>query len=343
MKKILLAVICLACLSVGVLAQATETFDISTFRSPKGWSKQTGPNALLFTTEDKAAGTYCLVTVYKAIPGLGDPKENFSAAWQTVVSEAVTVSNPPTMFRSDNKGDWKVEGGYGPFEKDGEKGVVILYTATGYGKMVNFLVVTNSMSYEPILTAFLESVSFKKPEGSSASSAATPVKAADASPIIGTWGSNAGATITYGDPVAAGMAGYSKNQYTFNADGTYEFVSKTFRMGYDKIILVIENGTYQINGEALTVKPQKSVIQAWSKLNGGDQWGRMLSTQSRKLETVTYKFTKHYFSGIQEWNLVLQADQPTERDGPFSTFTLFPNAWYYKTISPNNPVVELPR
>ena len=149
--------------------------------------------------------------------------------------------------------------------------------------------------------------------------------------------------MSYGDPVAAGMAGYSKDQYTFNADGTYKFVSKTFRMAYDKIILVVENGTYQISGDTLSIKPQKSVIQAWSKLNGGDKWGQMLSTQPRKLEAVTYKFTKHYFSGIDEWNLVLQADQPTERDGPFSTFKLFPNAWYYKPISSNNPVVELPR
>ena len=149
--------------------------------------------------------------------------------------------------------------------------------------------------------------------------------------------------MTYGDPVAAGMAGYTKSQYTLNADGTYIFNSKTFRMGYDKIILVRESGTYQINGDTLSIKPQKSVIQAWSKLNGGDGWGRLLTTQNRKLEPVNYKFTKHYFSGIQEWNLVLQADQPTDRDGPFSTFTLFPNAWYYKTISANNPVIVLPR
>ena len=149
--------------------------------------------------------------------------------------------------------------------------------------------------------------------------------------------------MTYGDPVAAGMAGYGKYQYTFNADGTYNFVAKTFRMSYDKIILVIENGRYEISGDSLSIKPQKSVIQTWSKLNGGDGWGRMLTTQARKLEAVTYKFTRHYFSGIQEWNLVLQADRPTERDGAFSTFTQFSNAWYYKPISANNPAVVLPR
>jgi hypothetical protein len=138
------------------------------------------------------------------------------------------------------------------------------------------------------------------------------------------------------------MAGYSKDQYTLNADGTYTFVSKTFRMSYDKIILIRESGTYKISGNMITIAPKKSVVQAWSKLNGGDGWGRLLSTSTRKLETVTYRFTKHYFSGIQLWNLVLQADTATDRDGPFSNNKLFENAWYYSPISANNPLIELP-
>lgn len=336
MKQLLFAAVCLFFLSFGSFAQSSETFDIATFQPPKGWSKQPGQDSIQFSTADK--DNYCLVTLFKSVPGPGTPKENFDAAWETIVKEAVTVSNSPQMFPSDTKGEWLIAGGFAPFEKNGEKGVAVLYTASGYGKMVNALVLTNTQAYEPAITAFLESISFKKP----AAVAPAPV-AQDENSILGTWGQNLGAHMSYGDPVAAGMAGYSKDQYTFNANGTYTFVSKTFRMAYDKIILVKENGTYQINGDTLSVKPQKSVIQAWSKLNGGDKWGRMLTTQARKLEPVTYKFTKHYFSGIDEWNLVLQADQPTERDGPFSTLKLFPNAWYYKAISANNPVIELPR
>jgi hypothetical protein len=58
---------------------------------------------------------------------------------------------------------------------------------------------------------------------------------------------------------------------------------------------------------------------------------------------VTYRFTKHYFSGIQLWNLVLKADSATDRDGPFSNNKLFENAWYYSPISANNPLIELPK
>ena len=147
----------------------------------------------------------------------------------------------------------------------------------------------------------------------------------------------------YKNPYSVNGYGYSKAQYTFNAGGTYSFVSKTFRMTFDKILLVRESGTYQISGNTLTIAPQKSVIEAWSKRDGTDKWGALLSRQARPLEKVTYKFTRHYFSGIQVWNLVLQAGQATERDGPFSSNTTFSNAWYYAPISQNNTAIELPR
>lgn len=334
MKGPIRLLISLFILSITNFAQGVETFDISSFQPPKGWVKQVGADSVRFSIEDRSGGAFCLISLFKAVPGGSDPKENFDAAWATIVKEAVPVGEPQ-MSPAETKGEWLIEGGFASFEKEGVKGVAILYTATGHGKMVNALVVTNTQAYEAAVTAFLNSISFKKPVEASI------VRPAENS-IVGTWGQNLGAHMTYGDPVAAGMAGYSKDQYTFNADGTYRFVSKTFRMGYEKIIFVAENGTYEISGDQLSIRPQKSVIQAWSKLNGGDGWGRLLSTQPRRLEAVTYKFTKHYFSGIDEWNLVLQADKATERDGPFSTFKLFPNAWYYKPISSNNPVIVPP-
>jgi hypothetical protein len=75
----------------------------------------------------------------------------------------------------------------------------------------------------------------------------------------------------------------------------------------------------------------------------GTKWGRLLTSQNRTFEKVTYQFTRHYFSGIQQWNLVLQADRATERDGPFSISTLFSNAWLYAPITANNPAIDLPR
>lgn len=161
MKNTLLAAVCVLLLSGGLLAQATDSFDIATFKPPAGWKKQTSAEAVMFSTEDN--DNYCLIMLYKSIPGLGTPKENFDAAWSTIVKEAVTVTSAPQMFPSDMKGEWQVAGGFAGFEKDGNKGVAILYTATGFGKMVNALVLTNTQAYEATATAFLESISFKKP------------------------------------------------------------------------------------------------------------------------------------------------------------------------------------
>jgi hypothetical protein len=340
MKRSILVAICLSTLGLSLFAQAPETFDIASFQTPKGWNKQPEQYAVRISTS--AGDDFCLITLFKSLSSLGPAKTNFTAAWETIVKDAVTPTAAPQMSPIENRDGWGILSGYAPFDKDGSKGVAILVNATGFGQMVNVMILTNTQAYEKDITAFLDSINLKRPAVVKQPTT-TQAPAPSENSIIGTWGQNVGASMTYGDAVAAGTAGYGKYQYTFNADGTYNFVAKTFRMSYDKIILVIENGTYEISGDTLSIKPQKSVIQGWSKLNGVDNWGRMLTTQARKLEPVTYKFTKHYFSGIQEWNLVLQADRTTERDGPFSTFTQFPNAWYYKPISANNPVVVLPR
>jgi hypothetical protein len=341
MKRSILVAFCLSCLALNSFAQSADTFDLATFRSPNGWNKQASENSVQISTA--SGDNFCLITLFKALPALGTPNENFDASWNTIVKDVVTVASSPQMSSIENKDGWEILSGFAPFDKDGTKGVAVLVTGSGFGKMVNLLILTNTQAYEKDIAAFLDSVTLKKPAVIMPSPSQPQPQAPAENSILGTWGQNVGASMTYGDPVSAGMAGYGKYQYTFNPNGTYTFVAKTFRMSYDKIILVVENGTYQITGDTLAIRPQKSVIQAWSKLSGGDGFGRMLSSQARKLEPVTYKFTKHYFSGINEWNLVLQTDRPTERDGAFSTFTLFPNAYYYKPISGNNPKIELPR
>jgi len=69
-------------------------------------------------------------------------------------------------------------------------------------------------------------------------------------------------------------------QYTFTANGSYTCNIKTFDPLLNSILLGRENGTYQIAGTNLTINPQRSVLEEWSKINGGDNWGRLLKTQN---------------------------------------------------------------
>jgi hypothetical protein len=148
--------------ATGMYAQK-QTFDIITYTPPKGWKKQTTESAVQFTKQDAANGAYCIITLMKSLASGGNSKENFDAAWETVVKEMVKVSTAPEMQPVVTEDGWEAQSGYAPFEADSAKGVVILVTSSGYEKMVNILVMTNTDVYEKEMTAFLESVSFKKP------------------------------------------------------------------------------------------------------------------------------------------------------------------------------------
>ncbi len=165
MKQILALFLCLVAFSITVPAQHSDTFDIASFQPPKGWHKQATPNSIQLSTEDKANGSYCLITLFKSLPGTNNSRENFDAAWQTVVMGMVNVSTAPQMASPATDDGWEIQSGFSPFEKGGEKGIAMLVTASGFGKMVNVLILTNTQAYEQNISAFLESISLKKPVG----------------------------------------------------------------------------------------------------------------------------------------------------------------------------------
>ena len=314
-----------------------QTFDISTYTVPKGWVKQPSEAAIQFSKEDAAKGTYCMITLYNAVPGTANSKENFDLAWASLVKEMVTVSTAPEMQPVATENGWEAQSGYAPFESEGTKGVVMLVTSSSSSKMVNIIILTNTNEYEKEMTAFLESVSLKKSE-TTIQQIQTPAANNNNTAVIGTWGISV--VVPYRS-ATEGTAGSNVRQYTFNANGTYSFYIKTFKYNFDKLLLTKETGTYQISGNKITISPQKSVIESWSKKDGTDNWGKLVSTQNKTLEKTTYQFTKHYSVGMQEWNLVLQANNETPRDGPYNGGTVFRNAWLY-SIPCSKCLIELP-
>ncbi len=140
-----------------------EIFDIATYTAPAAWKKAKTENAIQLTKEDVAKGTYCAITLFKSLPATPNAKENFDLAWTSVVKEMVTVATPPEMQSSEIENGWETHSGYAPFENESSKGVVILVTSTGYNKMMNLIILTNTDVYEKEMTAFIESIYLKKP------------------------------------------------------------------------------------------------------------------------------------------------------------------------------------
>ena len=342
-KHLFVLTVCVLLFSINSPAQTSDTFDIATFQAPAGWKKQLKEGVVIFSTLNEQKGTYAMIALYRSDDSSGNAKNDFESDWQQFIVGQLKIKGSPQIESPRTTEGWTVVTGGTNFENEQGTSAVILSTYSGFGKKFSAAAIFNSQDSVPAIDAFASSIKLRKPE--TLAQPATNNSGASES-ILGTWGMSTSGTVRsddYKNPYSVNGYGYSKAQYTLNSDGTYSFVSKTFRMTFDKILLVKETGTYQINGNNITITPQKSAIEAWSKRDGTDKWGSLLSRQNRPIEKVTYKFTRHYFSGIQLWNLVLQADRPTERDGPFSNNTLFPNAWYYAPISPNNPVIELPR
>ncbi|WP_315821407.1 hypothetical protein [Paraflavitalea speifideaquila] len=178
-----------------------------------------------------------------------------------------------------------------------------------------------------------------KPETEKAPTATTQQTViSDRSSVIGTWVK--ASTNNNSHDVGNGLHGYFSCQYLFDKNGRYSFVSRTFSYLPD-IILAKESGSYSINGNTITLTPQSSIIQKWSKgyTTGADgrkvyvdKLGTLLSSQQRPLEKTSYRFTKEYFSGVQEWSLALSADKVTLRDGPYNGGHYYPGTWLYKAV-----------
>ena len=165
MKQIIFFIFsCFLVFSVDISAQKTETFDIISFKTPKGWQKEVSGNAIQLGVEDSATGGLCLITMFKPLPGSNDSKFNFESAWETIVKEIVTVSSKPQMQQSQSKNGWTAESGFAQYESDGRKGVVLLVTLSGQSKMVNILILTDTDKFQQAIADFLESIDLPKVE-----------------------------------------------------------------------------------------------------------------------------------------------------------------------------------
>jgi hypothetical protein len=320
-----------------VLAQK-ETFDIITYSPPAGWKKEVTENIIIYTGINNTNKTWCRIGIVKSTVSKGNIEVDFESEWQGLVVKNYKPADVPKLNAVHETDGWKIKEGITKFKFNNADALAMLTTISGFDRCASIVITTSSQDYLKDIDVFLTSVEYKKMK--SATQPASTGNNGDNTSIIGTWGANASDQSSF--RVNNGVMNYITRQYTFNVNGTYSFVSKAYDPLLDKILLGKENGTYRISGNNLTIIPGQSVLEAWSKKDGRDEWGKLINTQNMTLEKVTYTFNKHYSAGNQKWNLVMQADNVTRRDGPFSGNTTFAKAWYYDPVSANNKVIELP-
>lgn len=326
-KSLVLLFLGLSCVAVVSELRAQTRFDIVTYVAPTGWEADKDANSIRFTKA--SGGDYCVISLTRSADSLGEATKDFDILWKAMVVDELNAGEIQRGKAGDKDG-WRAELGIAPFEKGEIKGAAFLTTFTGNGKVIAVLALTNGEQFQTDIETFVNNVKLPPIAAQKTTpAAAVAAPSGDVTKLIGRWQRSSSSSPSYADPASWGTSGYTKSRYEFKPDGTYIYTERSFRYSYQNIIVVMENGRYSLNGDTLTISPSKSTITAYRKAGGADSLGPVVSAQDRKLEAVAYKFTFHYFSGIQEWNLVLQADRPTQRDGPFSNNTTYNNAWYF--------------
>ena len=156
------------------------------------------------------------------------------------------------------------------------------------------------------------------------------------SPIVGTWRRGKGVTL-YGGRWSS--TGY---QYSFNANGTYTYVIKTYVEDDPETLLTRESGIFMISGNTVTLDPKTNVIEAWSKSNGGDNYKALITAQNKPLEKITYQFTIQFVPELKETGLFLVYRAETARDGKYNGTDSFPNGWRFSPAGPDYKPIKLP-
>src|SRR5688500_7714940 len=94
-RLLVLTVVCL-CSSPTVFCQ-TEKLGIVQYTPPKGWNKTAKENVVAFSKINRATGIFCIITLYGATPGTGNPQSDFKREWNHLVVKPLNAeANPKT-------------------------------------------------------------------------------------------------------------------------------------------------------------------------------------------------------------------------------------------------------
>ena len=158
-------------LSSTVCAQ-TESLGIVKYTPPKGWDKTSKENVIAFSKVDRDTGKFCIITLYGATPGTGNPQKDFKREWNNlVVKPFAGEADPKTEIGEEN--GWTATAGGTAIDFNGSKAAAVLTVITRDTTAVSVLAVFNDEAYTAPYVAFSSSIELDKPVA--ATVAAAPV------------------------------------------------------------------------------------------------------------------------------------------------------------------------
>lgn len=318
-----------------------QSFDAVFFTMPKGWQQQQGEGGLQLSVMDSKTGSYAIAVITKANTSTASANENFSNDWLRLVKGSVQVNGEPSLQQATKQNGWTVISGRASYTEGANQGMATLLTATCGGQMVSVVAMANTRVYEKELLALINSLEWAKVAQANVVAAKPVVKGgAGKTSIVGLWCDNTLETTgSYVNGFPQYTAGYMRKEYAFYPDGTYLFRNKQWQTLMKDILYVYETGTYSVNGNQLTITPKQGKGGWWAKGQSTKVWGNPVKTADYKLEKATYAFEIKYFSGSQDYCLILKMTGPTQREGNSNSHQYEVS---YKLMEANKSIIDNP-
>ncbi len=268
-----------------VFCQA-EKLGIVQYTPPKDWTKTPQPNVVAFSEFNQTTGVFCIITLYGATPGTGNPTSDFNNEWNNlVVKNMKAEANPKT---DEQKGDgWTAISGGSQVESEAGKAIGFLTVISGFGKTVSILAVFNDPAYGKQVDAFIGAIEMDKPvapaNNATAATPATidsdgnlvipqPTRQLTIADLAGEWGDNPGRiATTYVDRSTGSYAGTDSLHFTskWTIDKNGRYTNNFFEVRNGKKLSDMTTGAITIVGRLISIKHKgtaKYVVRGWLEL-----------------------------------------------------------------------------
>jgi hypothetical protein len=265
----------------------TEKLGIVKYIPPPGWTKtQKQENVIAFSTLNQTTGAFCLITLYGATPGTGNPQSDFTKEWNTLVVQNMKAEARP-QTESDSADGWTATGGGGAVEFGGTKALAFLTVISGFGQSVSVLGVLSDQSCLGQVQAFITGIEMDKIVVTTNNTPAAnpaildsdgnlvipqPTRDLTIADLVGEWGDNPGRiATTYVNRSDGSYAGtdslHFTNKWTIDQNGRY--TNNFFEVRNGKKLSDTTTGTVTIVGRLISIKHKgtaRYVVRGWLEL-----------------------------------------------------------------------------
>lgn len=143
-----------------------QTYDLFSFKPPRGWKKKSMENLLDYSTSSLTKGTWGRVTLIKSTASQGSIDADFKMEWNELVLKPYKtygVTEEPVVLDKQVYQGWNHYIGLSQFVFNKDSVAVMLSTFSDGERCASLMVMSNSKTYGKLVDAFLASISLSPP------------------------------------------------------------------------------------------------------------------------------------------------------------------------------------